>query len=315
MISLLQPPKPAQQSLPPPIPDKPIEFVGLKPGPAVERPDELAAALDLARHGRRRARKRTSRDGDSRLSTVDRLPADTHPANADFRETDLLTPAEEQELFRAMNLLKAAAERKRAASQGSSVRVAREVAQLLAAALRIRNEIIAANARLVVAVAKKFDGSRCDRSELVSEGNFTLIRAVEKFDFSRGFRFSTYATWALRYHFQRLAKRAGDRLNSRQAGHDATATIAAPEAPDPADLANRRRWVGQLDRILAKLDPREQEVVRARYGLAGGETSSLNEVARRLGVCKERIRQLQLRALTKLKALADAHRIVSPFSE
>jgi|GEM_PF-3565063 len=310
MISLLHPPKPAKHSSSPPLAERPIDYVGVKAGPEVDRPDELAAALDLARHGRQGAKKSTARSRGAPTSQ-----AKTRSANPDFRATDLLTPAEERELFRAMNLLQAAAERKRRASRQSAGRVASESAQLVAAAVRIRNEIIAANVRLVVAVAKKFDGSRCDRSELVSEGNVTLLRAVEKFDVSRGFRFSTYATWALRYHFQRLAKRAGDPLRNRNAGHDATAALAAPEAPDPVDLANRRRWVSQLDRMLEKLDPREQEIVVARYGLAGGETWSLNEVARRLGVCKERVRQLQLRALAKLKGLADVHRIVAPSAD
>jgi len=272
-------------------PDPKIEFVGIVSTAGVSH-HELAEARRLADACRRREA-------------------------AEWLAAELLQPQEEVELFRAMNQLKAAAEAKRgrarrATERSERLRALRAVDQLLAAALAIRNRIVAANVRLVPATAKKFAAARLDRSELISEGNFTLLRAVEKFDFSRGFRFSTYATWALRYHFQRLARRTGDPLRNRLGGTEATAAIAAPEPPEPAETANRRRWVGLLDRLLDKLDPREQLVVRARFGLGADEVASLTDVARRLGVCKERARQLQLRGLAKLKGLADAHRIHEP---
>jgi RNA polymerase sigma factor (sigma-70 family) len=270
--------------------DRKIEFIGIPEGrPPVA---ELQTAVCLADA----SRDHLARDGFS---------------------AELLEPRQEVEHFRAMNLLKAAAEDERTRARdtrrrATSGRALRAMDDYLAAAAAIRNRIVAANVRLVLATAKRFAAARLDRAELVSEGNFTLIRTVEKFDFSRGFRFSTYATWALRYHFQRMARRTADPLQNRVGGTEAAFDVACPETPEPAETANRRRWVALLDRLLDQLDPREQLVVRARFGLEDEEAASLNDVARRLGVCKERARQLQLRGLAKLKGLADAHRIHEP---
>jgi RNA polymerase primary sigma factor len=61
----------------------------------------------------------------------------------------------------------------------------------------------------------------------------------------------------------------------------------------------------QLLSLLAGLSDREREVLRARYGL-GGEPQSLREIAGRLGVSAERVRQIEERALGKLAAAVGA---------
>jgi len=70
----------------------------------------------------------------------------------------------------------------------------------------VQNQIIRANLRLVVSIAKKRVGATtADLFELVSDGNMSLMRAVEKFDFSRGFKFSTYASWAIIKNFSAVS--------------------------------------------------------------------------------------------------------------
>ena len=73
------------------------------------------------------------------------------------------------------------------------------------------------------------------------------------------------------------------------------------QADDPfvvaADLVRR----DELDRALAMLDEPEREVITLRYGLAGGGPRTLSAVGRELEVTRERIRQIERRALTKLR--------------
>jgi RNA polymerase primary sigma factor len=56
-----------------------------------------------------------------------------------------------------------------------------------------------------------------------------------------------------------------------------------------------------LDRAVAMLEPMERTVITLRYGLAGGGPRTLSDVGRELDVTRERIRQIERRALTKLR--------------
>ena len=74
----------------------------------------------------------------------------------------------------------------------------KKIEKNLAEAEAIKKMIIEANLRLVVGIAGKHAAaSGANLLDLISEGNLSLLRAVEKFDYTRGFRFATYAAWAI----------------------------------------------------------------------------------------------------------------------
>jgi RNA polymerase sigma factor (sigma-70 family) len=81
--------------------------------------------------------------------------------------------------------------------------------------------------------------------------------------------------------------------------------LADPLAEDEYERVLRTVETEQLLALLAGLSDRERGILRARYGLDGQE-ASLREVAGRLGLSAERVRQLEQRALGKLAAAADA---------
>ena len=74
---------------------------------------------------------------------------------------------------------------------------------------------------------------------------------------------------------------------------------AATECPHCSVI--RRDLTSYLLRHLTTLDAREHEVIKLRYGLAGKAALSLREAGRRLGISRECVRQLELRALSRLK--------------
>ncbi len=73
-----------------------------------------------------------------------------------------------------------------------------------------------------------------------------------------------------------------------------------------------RSGVGQL---IGALTAREQLILRLRYGLAGEEEHTLEQIGQSLGLSRERVRQLEARALKKLRETAPAqnlHPILEP---
>ncbi|MBC7169778.1 sigma-70 family RNA polymerase sigma factor [Candidatus Bipolaricaulota bacterium] len=77
--------------------------------------------------------------------------------------------------------------------------------------------------------------------------------------------------------------------------------IADDSAQSPAREALRARLQDELREALAELDPREQEILELRYGLLDGHPRTLKEVASQFEITRERVRQLELKALEKLK--------------
>ena len=113
--------------------------------------------------------------------------------------------------------------------------------------------------------------------DLISEGNFALMRAVEKFDYTRGFRFTTFASWAIAKAFARKM---------------------------PARTAKRDKETATSHARMQE-DFREQYIVLSRFGPIGQpirkKTKTLKEIGDDLGLSKERVRQIELVALQKLR--------------
>ena len=72
-------------------------------------------------------------------------------------------------------------------------------------------------------------------------------------------------------------------------------------SPSPDETASREILKAQIEEILKSLAPREAAVLRLRFGLNGQRSRTLEEVGREFGVTRERIRQIEAKALKKLK--------------
>jgi RNA polymerase primary sigma factor len=73
------------------------------------------------------------------------------------------------------------------------------------------------------------------------------------------------------------------------------------KAPAPSDAASRQMLKEQMDDVLSSLSEREKEVLIMRFGLEDGRTRTLEEVGKQFGVTRERIRQIEAKALRKLR--------------
>lgn len=82
------------------------------------------------------------------------------------------------------------------------------------------------------------------------------------------------------------------------------------DAPNPYENLEKRTVHEMLRRFLPFLDPRELTILRERFGLEGGKEKTLEEIGKKFGVTRERIRQVQNIAFSKLRKLIEQHEAV-----
>lgn len=239
-------------------------------------------------------------------SSAQKPPAELPPYLRALYTVPLLSHEREREMFRRYNCLKYKADTLRRQIDVNHIRTSqlKQIEALLLRGNAVKNQIIRANLRLVVSIAKKHVGGAQTLFELISDGNVSLMRAVEKFDYARGFRFSTYGSWAIMRNFARSVPRERYQLDRFATGNDEILDIAAGlRTYDPNEI-NLSELRESIDVVLAQLTPTERSIVIDHYGLGDdGETKTLEQLASRLGLSKERVRQIEIAAFRKVREL------------
>jgi RNA polymerase sigma factor (sigma-70 family) len=230
--------------------------------------------------------------------------------------TEVLSAATERSLFLRFNYCRHRSMRilRQFRSKRLTAAAARELIRWERKALDERARIACANTSLVLAMARRSRRTGVELTELISEGNLALLRCVDKFDASRGFKFSTYACRAILASFSRAGAKAARLRAYFPASYD--------PAVERSDYLERKRerveyeCVDELREILfensADLSTVERRVLDARFSL-GHSTEAANSTRRRtldqvgslLGVSKERVRQIQNQAMSKLRAVLE----------
>jgi len=78
-------------------------------------------------------------------------------------------------------------------------------------------------------------------------------------------------------------------------------SIPDPDAIAPAEAASQTMLKEQIQEVLRTLSPREVRILQLRYGLGNGESYTLEQVGKKMGVTRERVRQIETQALSRLR--------------
>ena len=177
-----------------------------------------------------------------------------------------------------------------------------------------RNRIVLDNQKLTYRAVQKWSALTPLADDMAGECQIVLINAVAGFNPWLGIRFSTYAFTCLMRALSRLSHRhAADRLahsipiDALRQGGPSCAIDEEGAAPEVARLDEYLKEGNQL------LSPREKMVLSRRFHLNGNATATdtLEQVGRELGLSKERVRQVQVSALGKLRTALLAAESVS----
>jgi RNA polymerase primary sigma factor len=245
-----------------------------------------------------------------------RVPKDVQPELSSLYEMPLLNKEQEQHLFRKMNFLKYKAAQLRKGLDPARARIQdlKQIEELQEQAADIKELLIGCNMRLVASIAKRHSGATDNYFELLSDGNMSLLRAVEKFDFGRGNKFSTYASWAIMKNFARSIPEEKHRRERYLTGHEELFDAAPDNRTDEQEcLASAEQAANRVNRLLEYLDPRERQIIRMRAGLDNGtKAMTLEEIGQELGITKERVRQLNVRIMKKLRDIGHELHLDTP---
>ncbi len=222
--------------------------------------------------------------------------------------TVLLTGAQERVLFLQYNYARHRVRQLQdeIGPNNPTPKQAHELLHWYGRAVAYREQIAETNLALVLAMAKRTRMSEVDFADLVSEGNMALLRSVDKFDCGRGFKFSTYACRAILKAFSRQGVKLSKYRQRFPADFDPAMEksnhLETMRKTHEQECAEELRNI--VEKNQADLTDVEQTVISHRFGFDAQDDAvplTLEQVGQIIGVTKERVRQIQNKALEKIR--------------
>ena len=174
-----------------------------------------------------------------------------------------------------------------------------------------KSELIERNLRLVVYIAKKFDNTNIDIEDLISVGTIGLIKAVNSFDGSKKIKIATYASRCIENEILMYLRKSSkiksemsldEPLNVDWEGNvlllsDVLGTDSDIIYKDVENEAERDILLTSFD----KLNPREKQIIKMRFGMLGTEKKTQKEIADIMGISQSYISRLEKKVMSKLR--------------
>ena len=177
--------------------------------------------------------------------------------------------------------------------------------------LEARNKLIEHNLRLVAHIVKKYYAMAADQEDLISIGTVGLIKGVSTYRPDKNVRLATYASRCIEnevlmfFRSQRKCAQdlsLSDSIESDREGNALSIQDVLAEEDDMFERVSTAELRRQVrEKVEAVLEPREAEIIRARYGLGGGRALTQRETAQKLGISRSYVSRIEKKALEKLR--------------
>ena len=174
-----------------------------------------------------------------------------------------------------------------------------------------RNRLIEHNLRLVVYIARRFENTGINIEDLISIGTIGLIKAINTFRTDKNIKLATYASRCIENEIlmylrknsaQRTEVSFDEPLNTDWDGKELLLSDVLGTDSDvvmrPIEADADRQMLAEA---VAKLSPRERDIITMRFGLGGGRELTQKEVADRLGISQSYISRLEKRIILRLR--------------
>lgn len=185
---------------------------------------------------------------------------------------------------------------------------------------KAKNELLEANLKFVFDIAKRYTGRGLSISDLISEGNMGLLRAIDKFDESKDVKFISYAVWWIRQAMSEAIKKkkmltmveidpntSNDVVFERNVSDEEDEVLGKNDTSFSNGEEEEKKELGAtqkevVGKLLGSLNKREREIIESYYGLGNNDEMTLYEIGKKYNLSSERVRQVKLAAIRKLRS-------------
>lgn len=182
-----------------------------------------------------------------------------------------------------------------------------------------REKLISANLKFVPTIAKQFKGYGLPFADIIEEGNIGLIKAIDRFDPKRDNKVISYAVWWIRKCILEAiekksmleAENIDDIYNhvddeNEEESNENNIKVIITEKDDFNDNENDFSFnIKQVvEDLFEGVPERERSIISDYYGLYGEAPKTLDEIGLEVNLTKERVRQLNEKALKKMRSNA-----------
>lgn len=184
-------------------------------------------------------------------------------------------------------------------------------AQLMLGDPAAKETLIVHNLRLVVYIAKKFESATVSTEDLISIGSIGLIKAVNTFAPEKNIKLATYASRCIENEILMFLRKAQNKrqdisidepLNIDWDGNELLLSDVLGTEPDCVGRGVEQDAEKQeLMRCVGKLNGRERQIIKMRFGLDGQKEHTQKEVAQMIGISQSYISRIEKRVIKRLK--------------